>query len=187
MSFYLNELQVGKFRIEKLVNVWIPHLKSLPLNHYMSQKKTFTRKPSNTWKFSYTNLKFHLKLAIMAKNSFWHTWNLKLSTWKPLFHTPQNSTLKLSTTWRTFFHTFFETSTLKLSTNQKTLLHTFQLKTWNLKNTLPHLKTYNTLKKFLPHLPLTWICYKLLVCTRRKRPICDHHIYNYLQLFGLCN
>jgi hypothetical protein len=25
------------------------------------------------------------------------------------------------------------------------------------------------------------------VCTRRKRSICDHHIYNYLQLFGLCN
>jgi hypothetical protein len=23
--------------------------------------------------------------------------------------------------------------------------------------------------------------------TTRKRPICDHHIYNYLQLFGLCN
>ncbi len=26
-----------------------------------------------------------------------------------------------------------------------------------------------------------------LSVTRRKRPICDHHIYNYLQLFGLCN
>jgi Leucine-rich repeat (LRR) protein len=26
-----------------------------------------------------------------------------------------------------------------------------------------------------------------IVDTRRKRPICDHHIYNYLQLFGLCN
>ncbi len=25
-------------------------------------------------------------------------------------------------------------------------------------------KTYNTLKKFLPHLPLTWKCYKLLIC-----------------------
>jgi hypothetical protein len=23
--------------------------------------------------------------------------------------------------------------------------------------------------------------------TTRKRPICDHHIYNYLQLFGFCN
>jgi hypothetical protein len=23
--------------------------------------------------------------------------------------------------------------------------------------------------------------------TRRKRPKCDHRIYNYLQLFGLCN
>jgi hypothetical protein len=27
----------------------------------------------------------------------------------------------------------------------------------------------------------------LCTTTRRKRPICDHHIYNYLQLFGLCN
>jgi hypothetical protein len=33
-----------------------------------------------------------------------------------------------------------------------------------LKNTLPHLRTYNTLKKSLPHLPLTWKSCKLLVC-----------------------
>jgi hypothetical protein len=33
------------------------------------------------------------------------------------------------------------------------------LKLKDLKNTLPHLRTYNTLKKSLPHLPLT--CKKL--------------------------
>jgi hypothetical protein len=38
------------------------------------------------------------------------------------------------------------------------------LKLKDLKNTLPHLRTYNTLKKSIPHLPLTWKSCKLLVC-----------------------
>jgi hypothetical protein len=113
MFFYSNELQVGKFQVEKLTNVWRPHLKSLPLNCYMSQNKTFTRSPQTLEKLSCKNLKFDLKLVTLAKNNLWHTWNLKLK---------------------------------------------------DLKNTFPHLRTYNTLKKSFPHLPLTWKSCKLLVC-----------------------
>jgi len=40
-------------------------------------------------------------------------------------------------------------------------LQHLQLK--DLKNTLPRLRTYNTLKKSLPHLPPTWKSCKLLV------------------------
>jgi hypothetical protein len=70
--------------------------------------------------------------------------------------------LKLSTTWKTLFHKLW---------NPRTLWRTLFLTLWalnlklkKLKNTLPHLKTYDTLKKSLPHLPLTWKSCKLLVC-----------------------
>ncbi len=51
MFFYSKEAQVGKFQDEKLVNVWRPHLKSLPFNYYMSQNKFFYKKPSNLKNF----------------------------------------------------------------------------------------------------------------------------------------
>ncbi len=87
--------------------------------------KCLQENPQTFEKISCTSLKFHLKLATMAKNSLPHTWNLKLSTtWKPLFHTFQISMLKLSTTWRIFFHTLSQTSTLKLSATWRTLFHT---------------------------------------------------------------
>jgi hypothetical protein len=70
--FYSNELQVGKFQLEKLVNVWKPHLKFLPLNCYMSQNKTFTKTLQTLEKLACTNLKFDLKLVTLAKNSLWH-------------------------------------------------------------------------------------------------------------------
>ncbi len=115
MFLYSNELQVGNFQVEKFINVWRPQLKSLPLNCYMSQNKIFTRNLETIEKLSCTNLKFDLKLVTLAKNSLWHTWNLKLSTnrstllhtlsqtstaWKTFFHT-----WELTTFWRSFFHT----------------------------------------------------------------------------------
>jgi hypothetical protein len=72
MFFYSNELQVGKFQVEKLVNVWRPHLKSLPLNCYMSQNKTFIRNLQTFEKSSCTNLKFDLKLNIGKEFSLTH-------------------------------------------------------------------------------------------------------------------
>jgi hypothetical protein len=87
---------------------------------------------------------------------------------------------KLSMNRRTLSHTFFQTSKLKISTTRKTLSKHFHLETIkflkNFKNkffTLEKMitiwrnlfqkrvffhtwKTYNTLKKSLPHLPLTW-------------------------------
>ncbi len=136
MFCYSNELQVGKFEVEKLANVWRPHLKSLPLNCYMSQNKTSTRNVQAQEKLSCTNLQFDLKLIRLEKNFLWHTWNLKLSTtWKSFlahlklqrwnfqqlelsFTLSQTWTLKLSTTWKTFFHT------LTLTTLWRSLFHT---------------------------------------------------------------
>jgi hypothetical protein len=147
MFFYSNESQVRKFQVEKLANVWRPHFKSLPLNCYMSQNKTFTKKPSNTWKtflhkleisletcnngkeFSLTHLKFEVLYNL--KTYFQHTSNFNVETFNNL---------------------------------KNFLPHTFNLKLKNLKNIHPHLKTYNTLKKSLPHLPFTWKCCTLLVC-----------------------
>jgi hypothetical protein len=51
----------------------------------------------------------------------------------------------------------------KLEELSFTLLN-LKLELKDVKNTLSHLRTYNTLKKSLPHLPLTWKSYKLLVC-----------------------
>ncbi len=70
MSFYSNELQVGKFQAKKLVNFLKPLLKSLPLNCYMSRNKTFTRNSQTLEKLSCKNLKFDLKLVTLAKNFF---------------------------------------------------------------------------------------------------------------------
>ncbi len=76
MSFYSNELQVGNFQIENLLM-----LKDLTSNFsnsiIIAQNKTFTKKPQTLEQFFCTNLKFHLKFATMAKNSFWHTWNFQ--------------------------------------------------------------------------------------------------------------
>jgi hypothetical protein len=69
MFFYSNEVQVGKFEVEKLANVLRPHLKSLPLNFYSSQNKTFTRNSQTLEKPFCTNLKFDLKLVTLAKNN----------------------------------------------------------------------------------------------------------------------
>jgi hypothetical protein len=69
MFFYSNELQVRKFQVIKLTNVLRPHLKSFPLNCYMSQNKTFTRNLQTLENISCTNLKFDLKLVTLAKNS----------------------------------------------------------------------------------------------------------------------
>jgi hypothetical protein len=151
MFFYSNEVQVGKFEVEKLVNVARPHLKSLPLNCYMSRNKNLYKKLSNTWKLSCTNVKFDLKVVTLTKNFLWHTWNLKLST-----------------TWKTSFAHFFKLQRCNLQQLEKSLPHifsNFNVESFNnLENTLPHLRTYNTLKKFLPHLLLTWKSCKLLVC-----------------------
>jgi hypothetical protein len=121
---YSNEVQVGEFEVEKLVNVWRPHLKSLPFNGYMSQNKTFTRNPQTFEKLSCTNLKFGLKLIGLAKNSLWHTWNLNLST-----------------TWKNFSYTSnFNVETFNNSKNSPP--HTFSnFNVENLKN----------LKNFLSH------------------------------------
>jgi hypothetical protein len=73
MFFYSNEMQVGKFQVEKLANVWKPHLKSLPLDCYMSQNKTFTRNLQTFERLSCTNLKIDLKFVTLANNSLWHT------------------------------------------------------------------------------------------------------------------
>jgi hypothetical protein len=159
---YSNEVQMGEFEVEKLANVWRPHLKSLPLNGYMSQNKTFTRNLQTLEKLSCTNLKFGLKLVGLAKNSFWHTWNLNLSTtWKNFSYTSNFNVETFNNSKNSLPHTFSNFN-IETSKTWRTLFHTFELKA--LKNTLPHLRTYNTLKKSLPHLPFTWKSCKLLVC-----------------------
>ncbi len=129
MFFYSNELEVGKFQVEKIANVWRPHLKSLALNCYMSQNKPFTRNPQTFEKLSCTNLKFDLKLITLAKNSLWHT-KLKLSrTWKTsLAHTSNLNVETFNNSKNSLPHTFL-TSSLKLSTTWKTLFHTWELGT----------------------------------------------------------
>jgi len=82
MFFYSNEVQVRKFQDEKLANVWKPHLESLPLNWYMSQNKTFTRKPSYTWKLYCTKSEIWLETCNIGKKlSLTH---LKLEAFKNL-------------------------------------------------------------------------------------------------------
>jgi hypothetical protein len=98
------------FKFKKNSNVWKPHFKSLPLNHYMWQNKTFTKKSSNTWKTLLHKLEIlvetcnngkylclaHLKLEAFnnLKTSF--STNLKLQRWnfeqfeKTPFHTFSN-------------------------------------------------------------------------------------------------
>jgi hypothetical protein len=63
-------------------------------------------------------------------------------------------------------HTFSNFNVETLNNLKNSLLHTLnlKLKLKDLKNTLPHLRAYNTLKKSIPHLPLTWKSCKLLVC-----------------------
>ncbi len=131
MFLYSNELQVGKFQVKKLVNVWRPHFKFLPFNHYMSQNKTFTRKPSNTW------------------NPFLHKIEIWLETWnngKKLFLTHLKfeafNNLKLSTIWKTFFHTFSNFNIETLNKSNNSIPH-FKPKTWILKTWK---KTFSTLE-----------------------------------------
>jgi hypothetical protein len=80
LLLFSNELQVKKFQVEKLASVRKPNLKSLPLNCYMSQNKTFTINPQTLEKLACTNLKFDLKLVTLAKKFLPHTLNLKLET-----------------------------------------------------------------------------------------------------------
>ncbi len=151
----------GKFQVEKLDNVSRPHLKSLPPNCYMSQNKTFTRNLQTLEKLSYTNLKFDLKLVTLAKNSLWHIWNLKLSIiWETCFaHTSNFNVETLNNLKNSLSHTFSNFNIETFNNLKNSCSHTLHLK-----NTLAHLKTYNTLKKSLPHLPFIWKSCKLLVC-----------------------
>jgi hypothetical protein len=159
-----------KFQVQKLDNVWRPHLKSLPPNCYMSQNKTFTRNLQTLEKLSYTNLKFDLKLVTLAKNFFWHIWNLKLSiTWETcLAHTNFNVET-LNNLKNSLSHTFSNFNIETFNNLKNSCSHTLHLKF------KAHLKTYNTLKKSLPHLPFIWKSCKLLVC---------HHLE--MNLHSLC-
>jgi hypothetical protein len=98
--FYSNELQVINFKLKNLLT--FEELSS-NLSHSITiyhKTKPLQENPQTFEKKNCTNLKFHLKFVKMAKNFLWNIWNFKLSTsWKPLFHTPQSSTLKFSTTW----------------------------------------------------------------------------------------
>jgi hypothetical protein len=87
---------------------------------------------------SLANLLLHkLETCNDAKNSLWHTWNFTLSTTqRTFFHTPQI----FNESKNSLAHTF----TLKFDTFKKLEEQVFHA--W---------KTYNTLKKSLPHLPFT--------------------------------
>jgi hypothetical protein len=84
--------------------------------------------------------------------------------------------LKHSTYRRTFLDTFSWISKLKFSTTRRTLFQT--LSPWNLilfktwKQVFHTWKTYNTLKKSLPHLPLTckWILILFVTLQTKKLP-----------------
>ncbi len=130
MFFYSNELYMGKFQVEKIANVWKPHLKSLPLNCYMSQNKTFTINLQTFEKLSCTNLKFDLKLVTLANNFLWHTWNLKLSTtWKTsLTHTSNFNIESFNNLKNSLPHTFANFNVESLNNLKNSLSHTLNLK-----------------------------------------------------------
>jgi len=133
----------------------------------MSQNKTFIRNLQTLEKISCTNLKFDLKLVTLARNYLWHTWNLKLSTtWKTfLAHTSNLKVETLNNLKNSLSHTF--SNFMKPSITWRIFFHTLwisNLKLKDLKNTLPHLRIYNTLKKSLPHLPFTWKSCKVFIC-----------------------
>jgi hypothetical protein len=125
MSFYSNEVASGKISSWKLVNVWRPYFKSFPFNCYVSQNKTLTNKPSNTWKPFLHKLEIslqtcnngeelfltHLKFEAFnkLKASFPHTSNFKVETFKNLknvlshlrtYNNLKKSFPHLSLTWR---------------------------------------------------------------------------------------
>jgi hypothetical protein len=132
MFFFSNEVQVGKFEVEKLANVVRPHLKSLPLNCYMLRNKNLCKKLSNIWKLSCTNVKFDLKLVTLTKN-FTLT-HLKLEA----FNNLKNLSCTLS-----------QTSTLQLTTIRRSLFHTFSnLNVESLNNSKKHSSTFENLQHF---------------------------------------
>jgi hypothetical protein len=139
MFFYSNEVQVGKFQVEKLANVWRLHFEISPIellhvtkqNLYKKTLKHMKNFLAQTWNLIW-NLQ-HLQRTLFDTLETWSFQELE----KPFLHTPQTSTLKLSTTRRTFFHTFSQPLTLKLSTTWRTLFHII----WNPKTlwrTLSH-------------------------------------------------
>ncbi len=84
-----------KWEISKLKNLLMFEDLIWNLSHSIAichKIKPFTGNPQTLEKLSCTNLKFDLKLVILAKNSLRHTWNSKLSTtWKTsLVHTFSN-------------------------------------------------------------------------------------------------
>jgi hypothetical protein len=66
MSFYSNELQMGNFQAEKLVEYLILNLSHSIIMYHNT--KPLKENLQTLEKLSCTNLKFHLKLATMAKN-----------------------------------------------------------------------------------------------------------------------
>jgi hypothetical protein len=145
---------MGKFQVEKLVNVWKPHLKSLPLNCYMSQNKTFTINLQTFENLSCTNLKFDLKLLTLANNSLWHTWNLKLSTtWKTsLTHTSNFNIESFNNLKNSSTHFHKLQRWIPQQLEELSFTH-FELKTWNLNTwrTLFHTWELTTLWRSLFH------------------------------------
>jgi hypothetical protein len=133
-------------------------------------------KLSTTWKtFLAHTSNFNVETPQQLEEFFFHTFS-QTTTLKPLnnsknyffYRLSQTATLKpLNNLKNFFFHILSQTATLKPLNNSKNPLShilNLNLKLKDLKNTLPHLKTYNTLKKSLPHLPLIWKSCKLLVC-----------------------
>jgi hypothetical protein len=90
------------------------------------------------------NLKFDSKLVTLAKNSLWHTWNLKLLiTWKTsLAHTSNLNIETLNNLKNSLRHTFSNFNVETLNNLKNSLRHTFSnfnVETLNnLKNSLSH-------------------------------------------------
>jgi len=83
---------------------------------------------------------------------------------KNLAHTSNFNVETLNNSKNSLPHTFSNLNIETLNNLKNSLPHILNLKLKDLKNTPPHLRTYNILKKSLPHLPLTWKRCKLLVC-----------------------
>ncbi len=142
----------GKFQVEKLDNVWRPHLKSLPPNCYMSQNKTFTRNLQTLEKLSYTNLKFDLKLVTLAKNSLWHIWNLKLSiTWETCLAHTSNFNVETLNNLKNFLSHIFSNFNIETFNNLKnSCSHTLHLKLKEHSCTLENLQHFEEVSSTPP-------------------------------------
>jgi len=162
--FLFKWITSGKIQIKKLFNVWKPHFKSPPLNHYMSQNKTFTIKPSNTWK---TFLhKFEISFETCNNGKHFSLTHLKLEDFNNLKaflpHTSNFNIKTFNNSKNSFPHTFSNFNVETFNKSKNSLPHT-----WNLKIRKKFFHTWKFTTFFnesLPHLPLTWKRYKLLVC-----------------------